>query len=186
MSAVVREVSVVMPFVDDEEVIGSAARAVAKLLLELGVDFELLAVDEDSGDNSHAVLALMRAEVPQLRVVHAPARGRGLDAASSKATGRILLIVNPSAAMQLDGLELALNAVRTGSCEAYVALNRFTVVERVRASVAMRGLKALGDNMHKRLLRRLQLVRLNVLVTGGSSGNTQKVRRFALGGFSRW
>jgi len=28
------------------------------------MSFEILAVDEDSGDNSHAVLALLRAEVP--------------------------------------------------------------------------------------------------------------------------
>ena len=71
------EVSVVLPFGDDEDAIGPAVQKLAAELRAMGMSFEILAVDEDSGDNSHAVLALQRARVPELRVIHAPRRGRG-------------------------------------------------------------------------------------------------------------
>src|SRR5678810_512030 len=73
------DVSVILPFGDDEEFVGIAVRRTAEHLRALGLAFEILAIDEDSGDNSHAVLALLRAEVPELRVTHAPGRGRGVD-----------------------------------------------------------------------------------------------------------
>src|SRR5687767_4592895 len=93
------EVSVILPFGDDEDVIGSAVLATAAHLRALGLAFEILAVDEDSGDNSHAVLALMRAGVPELRVIHAAARGRGMEAGSARAQGRILWLVDAVAAV---------------------------------------------------------------------------------------
>ena len=53
------DISVVIPFADDEERIGLAVRRVAEALRAAGRTFEIIAVDEHSGDNSHAVLALM-------------------------------------------------------------------------------------------------------------------------------
>ena len=70
------DVSVVLPFGDDEDVIGTAVRRVASHLREHGLSFELIAVDEDSGDNSHAVLALLRSDFGELRISHAAGRGR--------------------------------------------------------------------------------------------------------------
>ena len=40
-----------------------------------------------------------RAQVPELRVVHAPGRGRGADAGATRAQGRILWIIDPDVAM---------------------------------------------------------------------------------------
>ena len=72
------DVSVILPFGDDEEAVGIAVKRTAEHLRSLGVSFEILAIDEDSGDNSHAVLALLRAEVtppagllPALGISHA-------------------------------------------------------------------------------------------------------------------
>ena len=53
------DVSVVVPFADDEDVIGTAVRRLASHLTEREISFEIIAVDEDSGDNSHAILALL-------------------------------------------------------------------------------------------------------------------------------
>ena len=78
------DVSVILPFGDDEEFVGIAVRRTAESLRSLGVSFEILAIDEDSGDNSHAVLALLRAEVPELRVTHASGRGRGVEVGASR------------------------------------------------------------------------------------------------------
>src|SRR5512147_1492258 len=86
------DVSVILPFGDDEEAVGIAVRRTAEHLRSLGMSFEILAIDEDSGDNSHAVLALLRAQVPELRVTHAPGRGRAVEIGAGRAQGTLLLI----------------------------------------------------------------------------------------------
>src|SRR6188768_3410756 len=86
-------VSVILPFGDDEDFVGIAVRRTAEHLRGLGLAFEILAIDEDSGDNSHAVLALLRAEVPELRVAHAPGRGRGFDTGIARAQGRAVWLI---------------------------------------------------------------------------------------------
>src|SRR5215467_3081217 len=98
------DVSVILPFGDDEEAVGIAVRRTAEHLRQLNLSFEILAIDEDSGDNSHAVLALLRAEVPELRVTHASGRGRGVDIGVARAQGTLLLVSTPDvASASLDG-----------------------------------------------------------------------------------
>src|SRR5438874_4775544 len=110
------DVSVILPFGDDEEAVGIAVRRTAEHLRGLGLAFEILAIDEDSGDNSHAVLALLRAEVPELRVTHAPGRGRGVDVGAARAQGAVLLVSTPDvASASLDGAGEACRRVLAGS-----------------------------------------------------------------------
>src|SRR5689334_13335873 len=92
------DVSVILPFGDDEEAVGIAVRRTAEHLRGLQLSFEILAIDEDSGDNSHAVLALLRAEVPELRVTHAPGRGKGVDVGPARAQGTLLVVSTPDVA----------------------------------------------------------------------------------------
>src|SRR6478752_6798782 len=92
------DVSVILPFGDDEEFVGIAVRRTAEHIRSLGLSFEILAIDEDSGDNSHAVLALLRAEVPELRVTHASARGKGVDVGVARAQGTLLAVTTPDIA----------------------------------------------------------------------------------------
>ena len=166
-------VSVILPFGDDEEYVGIAVRRTAEHLRGLGLAFEILAIDEDSGDNSHAVLALLRAEVPELRVAHAPGRGRGVDVGASRAQGVLLAVATPDvAAASLDGIGEACRRLLAGEGDAEVALTRFTVAHRVRALVAFRGARLLGPAMHRRLVKRLQLRHLAVRVAG--TGATAK------------
>ena len=84
------DVSVIVPFRDDEDLIGTAVDRIASHLRSLKVSFEILAVDEDSGDNSHAVLALLRTHFPELRVSQALGPGRGFGAGARRAQGRTL------------------------------------------------------------------------------------------------
>src|SRR6476469_185477 len=99
------DISVILPFGDDEETVGIAVRRTAEYLRVLSLSFELLAIDEDSGDNSHAVLALLRAEVPELRVTHASARGKGVDVGAARAQGTLLVVATPDvASASLDGV----------------------------------------------------------------------------------
>lgn len=178
------DVSVILPFGDDEEAVGIAVKRTAEHLRALSVSFEILAIDEDSGDNSHAVLALLRAEVPEVRVTHAPGRGRGVDVGVARAQGSLLLISTPDvAAASLDGAGDAIRRLRGGEGDAEVALGRYTVVHRLRAITALRGVRLIGAAMHRRLGKRLQLRQLSVRLTGptgvGVSAAVGRLRAFA-------
>ncbi|HSD90468.1 MAG TPA: hypothetical protein VLB44_23230 [Kofleriaceae bacterium] len=167
-------VSVILPFGDDEEFVGIAVRRTAEHLRGLGLSFEILAIDEDSGDNSHAVLALLRAEVPELRVTHAPGRGRGVDVGASRAQGTLIVVSTPDvASASLDGIGDACRRLLAGEGDAEVALGRYSVAHRVRALVAFRGARLVGVAMHRRLAKRLQVRNLTVRVAG-ATGVTAK------------
>jgi len=161
------DVSVILPFGDDEEAVGVAVKRTAEYLRGVGVSFEILAIDEDSGDNSHAVLALLRAEVPEVRVTHASGRGRGVDAGAARAQGTLLVVSTPEvASASLDGVGEACRRLLANDGDAEVALGRYTVAHRVRALVAFRGARLLGPAMHRRLVKRLQVRNLAIKVTG--------------------
>ena len=163
------DVSVILPFGDDEEAVGIAVKRTAEHLRSLGVSFEILAIDEDSGDNSHAVLALLRAEVPELRVTHAPGRGRGVDIGAGRAQGTLLLIATPDvASASLDGAGEACRRLLAGDGDAEVALTRYTIAHRSRAMAAFRGARLLGPAMHRRLSKRLTMHQLAVRISGPS------------------
>jgi hypothetical protein len=161
------DVSVILPFGDDEELVGIAIRRTAAHLRGLGLSFEILAVDEDSADNSHAVLALLRGEVPELRVTHASARGRGIDTGAGRAQGTLLVVATPDvAAASLDGVGDACRRLLRNEGDAEVALTKYTVAHRIRALAAFRGVRLLGASMHRRIVKRLQLHNLAVRVDG--------------------
>src|SRR5688572_2711558 len=149
------DVSVILPFADHEEAVGIAVRRTAEHLRGLALSFEILAIDEDSTDNSHAVLALLRAEVPELRVTHAPGRGKGVDIGAGRAQGQLLLVSTPDvASASLDGAGDALRRLLAGQGDAEVALTRYTVAHRVRALAAFRSARLVGAAMHRRLAKR--------------------------------
>ncbi len=172
------DVSVILPFGDDEEAVGIAVRRIAEYVRALGVSFELLAVDEDSGDNSHAVLALLRADVPELRVTHASGRGRGVDAGAARAQGTLLVVTTPDvASATLDGVGDACRRLLADEGDAEVALGRYTVAHRVRALPVFRGARLIGAAMHRRLVKRLQVRHMNTRVVGPSGAAAKSVGR---------
>ena len=161
------DVSVILPFGDDEEFVGIAVRRTAEHLRGLGLSFEIIAVDEDSADNSHAVLALLRGSVPELRVTHASARGRGIDVGAGRAQGTLLVVAAPDvASASLDGVGEACRRLLANEGDAEVALTKYTVAHRIRALAAFRGARLLGPAMHRRLVKRLQVQNLAVRVAG--------------------
>ncbi len=180
------DVSVILPFGDDEEAVGIAVKRTAEYLRALGVSFEILAIDEDSGDNSHAVLALLRAEVPELRVTHAPGRGRGVDIGAARAQGTLLLVSTPDvASASLDGAGDACRRLLANEADAEVAITRYTVAHRIRAMSAFRGVRLLGAAMHRRLEKRLQVRNLVVRVSG-PTGVVAKTAVSRLRAFARF
>jgi len=173
------DVSVILPFGDDEEFVGIAVRRTAEHIRSLGLSFEILAIDEDSGDNSHAVLALLRAEVPELRVTHAPGRGRGIEVGASRAQGTLIVVATPDvASASLDGVGEGLRRLLAGEGDAEVALARYTIAHRIRSLVAFRGARLVGPAMHRRMAKRLQVRNLSVRMSGplGVAANSAVAR----------
>jgi len=154
------DVSVILPFGDDEDVIGIAVQQVAAYLEEQGLGFEILAVDRDSGDNSHAVLALVRSCHPVLRqalyILHAPGHApeQGYAFGVSRARGRVLWLLEPQAATgALEGFARAQAQVSQGMCDLVVCADGFTVAHRTRSRPAFDGLLGAGPRFHQRLAR---------------------------------
>ncbi len=181
------DVSVILPFGDDEDALGVAVRRTAEHLRGLGMSFEILAIDEDSGDNSHAVLALLRAEVPELRVTHAPGRGRGIEVGAARSQGSLLLVSTPDVASgSLDGIADACRRLLANDGDAEIALTRFAVVHRLRGLSAFRNVRLLGPAMYRRLGKRLQLKNLSVRITGTTGNASHRSAVGRLRAFARF
>lgn len=150
------DVSVVLPFGDDEDLIGTAVRRVSAHLRERGLSFEIVAVDEASGDNSHAVLALLRPDMPELRIANAPGRGRGFASGAQRARGRTLWLIAATAAARspLSPFGRAYRRVHRGELDLVSVERRFVVCHRTRALSAIDGLRGAGSAFQRRLLKR--------------------------------
>jgi hypothetical protein len=173
------DVSVILPFGDDEEFVGIAVRRTAEHLRSLQLAFEILAIDEDSGDNSHAVLALLRAEVPELRVTHASGRGRGVEAGAARAQGTLIIVATPDvASASLDGIGDGCRRLLANDGDAEVALARYTIAHRIRSLAVFRGARLIGPAMHRRRAKRLHIRNLNVRVGGATVTAKTAVARF--------
>lgn len=91
------DVSIVLAFRDHEHLVGQACRNIAEYFSQHKRSFEIIAVDEGSGDNSHAVIALLRQEIPTLRAVV----GKGYVTGAAQAQGKTLLLLNLETAVDL-------------------------------------------------------------------------------------
>jgi hypothetical protein len=156
------DVSVVLPFTDHEDVVGTACQRIGRHLGELGLTFEILAVDEDSGDNSHMVLGLLRRSIPELSVLRSEP-GRGYAAGSAIARGRTLWLLDPeNATRSLAAFGRAHGRVHRGELDIAVVRGRFIVCKRARGIGFLEGLTGRGATFERRLLRRAQRRQLAV------------------------
>ncbi len=94
------EVSIIVPFGDEEDSVGGRFASIISHMRRYGIRFEVLAADDDSGDNSPMILALVARGAPELRVVpllRDSGPGASVTAGVNAARGRALIIVDPSA-----------------------------------------------------------------------------------------
>lgn len=172
------DVSVVLPFGDDEEVIGTAAHRVARHLEELGLAFEILAVDEDSGDNCHAILGLLRGALPELRILSGVAPGRGFAAGAAVARGRVLWFIEPASALRsLAAFGRANNRVARGELDLAVVRGCFTVAKRARVLALVDGAPGRGLSFERRLVKRAQKrgIALEAYELGGAQSSARRL-----------
>jgi hypothetical protein len=149
------DVSVILPFADHEDVVGAACSRIARHLGELGLSYEVLAVDEASGDNSHAVLGLLRRTITQLRIVAGARPGRGFAMGSAYARGKVLWLVEPESAMRsLAPFGRAHARVARGELDLAVVRGRFSVLKRSRALGLIDTIHGANGSFERRLVRR--------------------------------
>lgn len=147
------DVSVVMPFRDDEDVVGAACARLIAHLRERGHHPEVLAVDEGSGDNSKALLAVLARHEPSLRVLHARA-GRGYLVGAREARGRYLLCVEPSAVdATIAGQGWAHARMSEPRFDVAVMAGRFALLRRTRGVRALDRAHGRGVAYHVRLIK---------------------------------
>jgi hypothetical protein len=168
-------VSVVLPFADHEEIVGAACRRLAEQLASLGLDAELIAVDAGSGDNSHAVLALLRADLPSLRIETSASPARVFAAGARVARGRVLLLIDPTAAQRsLAPLGRALRQVDGGDADLVLVSGHYAVARRSALLPVIEAVRATGGWFERRLAHRARTRRLAVEVWPESIGGGRR------------
>src|SRR5262245_38874774 len=153
------DVSVVVPFGDDEERVGALAGRLAAHLRGLGLPFELLFVDESSRDNSVALLLLL--PIPELRVLMAEPR-HGFAVGARSARGKLLWFFDvEQARAPLAPFGWARRRVAEGADVVRVR-GRFAVARRARTWPIVTELCGRGDAFGEVLARRARRRRLAV------------------------
>ncbi len=137
---------------------------IASHLRSMQVGFELLVVDEGSGDNTLAILALLRGQHPELEILHAGA-GQGLRVGAERARGRVVVVSDLQNEAPMAMLGFALGRLERGAD--VVSLDgRFIVFRRTRA---LRAIDALATHHRsiepdRRFARRAKSLGLGVAI----------------------
>jgi hypothetical protein len=140
------ELAVVVTIRDVEESVGRDVRRVAAHLRSQGADFEIVAVNDGSRDNSWALLTLLAGEVPELRLVPGDMAGRAFMRGIAEARGRhvVLWEADRTGALPLQALGWALSRVSGGKA-AVVLRGRCIVADRLGALPALIQSRGRGD-----------------------------------------
>ncbi len=140
-------------------------RRVAAHLRGLGLKFELLVVDEGSGDNTVAVVALLRGTHPELTLHHA-GPGLGFVAGAERARGRTVIVCDVRADAPLAAVGWGLSRLDRG-LDAVAIGGRLLFFRRARALRALDSLAGRRDfrDLERRFIRRARALGLPVSVT---------------------
>ncbi len=147
------DLSLIIPFTDDEEHVGAMSRRAATYLGALNVRFEILAVDEGSGDNSVALLGLLRDRgLPALQVLAGSPRA-GFAAGARVARGRVLWMWDPAhAAAPLGPLAWARRRLEDERCDVALVPGRFALCKRTAAWRAVERARGRGRSYETHLV----------------------------------
>jgi len=126
------ELSLLIAFSDCEESVGREIQCAAAHLRALGRPFEIVAVNDGSKDNSVAVLQLLGASVPEMRLICRDCTGRAFARAVAEARGALFVLASCSGRAGLGpwaGLGWGLSRLQAGH-EAVVFRSRYILARR--------------------------------------------------------
>jgi glycosyltransferase involved in cell wall biosynthesis len=150
---------------DAEETIGRDVREMADHLRAAGISFEILAVNDGCCDNSLAMLRLLTARIPELRLCAGDARGRAFIRGASEAQGDMVALVEADRG-SLPRAALGWAMSRLGrSRDAIVFRGRCVVGRRLNCLPALVRTRGRGDLFERSFERAAQSLTLDVVGT---------------------
>jgi hypothetical protein len=159
------DVSVVLVVRNAEDVVGGAIKRLVQHLRGLHMRFEVLAVNGGSWDTSFAVLRLLAAEVPELRLVEKDVGLRANIRGASEAHGSMVVFMDVH---QLTGslaaLGWTLSRVQNGT-DAVVVRSRWIAARRLPALPAVARARGRGVAFERAFEREAGDLRLEVVGT---------------------
>jgi glycosyltransferase involved in cell wall biosynthesis len=157
--------SVVLAVRESEETIGRDVRVMAQHLRAAGVSFEILAVNDGCCDNSLAVLRLLEAQVPELRICAGDARGRAFVRGAAEAMGHLVALVEPGdGSLPLSTLGWAASRLER-STHAVVFRGRCVVARRLPCLPAIIRSRGRGDVFERSFERAAHGLAIDVVGT---------------------
>jgi glycosyltransferase involved in cell wall biosynthesis len=156
--------SVVVAVREAEETIGRDVRRIADHLRAAGVSFEVLAVNDGCCDNSLAILQLLAAQVPELRLCPGNACGRAFIRGAAEARGEAVALLD-GAARELPLASFGWALARLGrGADAVVFRGRYVLARRLACLAAIVRSGGRGDAFQRSFERNAH--RLEVEVVG--------------------
>jgi glycosyltransferase involved in cell wall biosynthesis len=158
------DLSIVVRTRDDEERIGHVLRRVVSHLRSLELSFEILVADEGSCDNTAAVVALWRAQVAEIELLHTES-GHAYYRGCQRARGRVVVLQDARVEAPISAIGFALGRIRDGFD--VVALGgRYLLFKRTRTWRAFETLIQRRDPLvvERRFLRRVRALGLRATV----------------------
>ena len=161
--------TVLVPFADDEDFLGPRIRQVASHLKGLGVSFEILAIDEGSGDNSLFVLTLAHREIAELSLVGGAAPGRGFARGAELARGSVLILIDPRVEAPLAPVAIAMRRIEDGA-DAVVFPGRMVIARRARTWQILSRLRGRLPGLDAMLSRKARRAGLHIEAPKAAGG----------------
>lgn len=169
------DVSVVIPFSDDEDRVGRLSRRIAEHLRALDLKFEILAVDEGSGDNSTAVLALLRTRLPELALMQAARPSQGFASGAAVARGSVLWLIDAVREdVPVAPFWWAYMRLRSDVADAVLMEGRYVVCRRTRVWRVLDAIRGRAGTFERRFLRRAAALRLRVQTPHGPASGASR------------
>ena len=114
MNADLRRTLVLMPAYNEEANVASAVEQVSTVTRQLGIDYEIILVNDGSADRTGEIGRELEQRIPNFRLVeHYPNRGYGgsLKAGFAAATRELMILTSSSGALMMKSNGALLTAV---------------------------------------------------------------------------
>ncbi len=159
------DLSVVLTVSDAEDYLGRDIRRLAETLRATGTAFEILAMNDGCRDNSFALLALLSAQIPELRVMPGDVSGRAFLRGAALADGGTVVLMDAALGdARLHGLGWALSRLTAGR-ELVVLRGRFIVARRLPALAALARARGRADVFERNLERESEGLKVEIFGT---------------------
>lgn len=164
-SAAFPEISVIFAVRNSEESVGRDVRRVTTYLRSLGKSFEIVAVNDGCRDNSLAVLRLLSAEVPELRLCAAESAGRAFVRGVAEARGTVMVLCDGERGeFPLAAVGWALSRVAAGR-KGVILRGRCIVGDRMACLPAVLAARGRGDQYERNFEREAVDLALEIVGT---------------------